>query len=349
LVSDYEVTGSAITSYTFSGLNGDVDQEYRLITKWVNGYNGANACFLNFNSDFGSNYGYQYLYGGNTTVAAGRNAVAYQLLCDVTALNNIGFGETIIYAKSGYVRTSITKMCNGVNGTTVDNVRIEGQSWNNTADNITSITVTPSGASLGVGTHLLLFKRNLIGADATSGTPTGTLNVQGKVTAGEFQKIYQNTLAAAATSVTIPGLDGNTDVLYEVRARVVNGYNGTMGCGSKLNNDTAYGGQLLYGTNTTVGALRGALSMITDFQSSGALGSAYQFQTLVYAKSGYVRTAIHESVNGIATTTVDNINITGVSWNNTADNITSIVVLSDIASGLGIGTHIELWSLRRKV
>ena len=197
----------------------------------------------------------------------------------------------------------------------------------------------------------MLFKRNLIGADAPVGIRTGTLNVQGKVTAGEFQKIYQTTLAAAATSVTISGLDGNTDVLYEVRARVITGAGGGGNEQVRPNNDAVdgnYGYQTLTGTNTTVGAARSTLTgmIFADGNSAGDVSFATM---LLYAKSGYVRTSITQATNRIAATTVTNIKLIGNSWNNTADNITSIVIPTAAANGLGIGTVIELWALRKKV
>jgi hypothetical protein len=69
----------------------------------------------------------------------------------------------------------------------------------------------------------------------------------------------------------------------------------------------------------------------------------------LYAKSGYVRTALIDGCNNVATTTVADIWMLGGSWNNTADNITQLDIVSSQANGLGIGTVIELWAFRRKV
>ena len=69
---------------------------------------------------------------------------------------------------------------------------------------------------------------------------------------------------------------------------------------------------------------------------------------LISAKSGYVRTAINEHTDSIVTTTVGRMYLRGQSWNNTADEITSLVVLANQANGLGVGTQITLWRKIKK-
>ena len=161
-----------------------------------------------------------------------------------------------------------------------------------------------------------------------------------------WKQIYTHTVTGAAeTSITIPDLHGDVDLVYKLEARIVNGYNGTSDTGVKLNNDGAanYGVQNLYGTSTSTGAGRtNPGNMVISHNT--ALGHITQSSMIIQAKSGYVRTAINEIAYDIATTAVDLIGLYGFSWNNTSDEITSLVVLADQANGLGIGSQITLWA-----
>ena len=67
---------------------------------------------------------------------------------------------------------------------------------------------------------------------------------------------------------------------------------------------------------------------------------------IIYAKSGYVRLAITSHSDRITTTTIYAQNILGHSWNNTSDNITSMMITALVANGLGVGTYIALYRRR---
>jgi hypothetical protein len=159
-----------------------------------------------------------------------------------------------------------------------------------------------------------------------------------------WENIYDNTLTEAATSVTISSLSGNQDIEYKLEARVVNGYGRSIDVKTQLNADTGsnYGYQQLYGNNATAGASRNTSTTGTS-PCNIASGNRGMFQDIIYAKSGYIRTGIQEDVDNINTTTIATTVIRGWSWNNTADEITSLVILADQANGLGVGTNIRLW------
>jgi hypothetical protein len=152
----------------------------------------------------------------------------------------------------------------------------------------------------------------------------------------------------ARTIINISGLNGNTDVEYRLICRIVNGYNGGANCLLRCNNDTGanYGRQEVNGNNATAGATRSTNHTGIYFANCDALGNVSQGEIKLYAKSGYIRTAILNRSCAIATTTVSIIQLAGYSWNNTADNITSLVVLADQTNGLGVGTSIELYARR---
>ena len=119
----------------------------------------------------------------------------------------------------------------------------------------------------------------------------------------------------------------------------------------KINNDSTisnYGYQLLDGSNTTISAVRGANSLPTLLYLS-ALNKLGMNNIILFSKSGFVRTLIQERNNDISGTTIDSIRLGGWSWNNTVNNIASLVITSDQVNGLAIGTIIELWALRKKI
>mgnify|MGYP001583621021 CR=1 FL=1 len=334
---------AATTSLTISNINGDVDEEYQLIIRHIGGTGTGNEG-IRFNGDTGTNYGWQRLYGVSTTAGASRNTADNIIRFADGTLNNISLGEAIIYAKSGYVRTTINSVAGRISGTTVDNVEKLGGSWNNTADNITSITIpTFTTDGLGIGSRFILLKK----VTSTSGMKTGALEVQGSVY-GTWQKVYSTTLDVAATSVTISGLDGNTDVMYRVVVRK------TFGSDSRgdvrLNNDSGsnYGYQEITGAGSSIAASRSTtFSGILNAAGGATSFSGYigMSETIIYAKSGYVRTALCSTSRDISGTTVNNIMLVGCSWSNTTDNITNLVCNASVADGLGIGTYIYLEKL----
>jgi hypothetical protein len=61
---------------------------------------------------------------------------------------------------------------------------------------------------------------------------------------------------------------------------------------------------------------------------------------LLYAKTGYVRTALSEIIRDITGTTVSFIILQGDSYNETSTEMTSLVISSDQTNGLGVGTSI---------
>lgn len=160
-VKVYETTlTEAATSVTISGLAGNTDEIYILRCKFVNGYDGASQYCLRPNNDTGSNYGLQYLSGANTTLSAGRVTPAYFDLAYCGAINRIGYVDYTLYAKSGYLRTLSGYRIEDVTGTTVGNAYILGQSWNNSANEITSLVILSDQANgLGVGSSIILYKK----------------------------------------------------------------------------------------------------------------------------------------------------------------------------------------------
>jgi len=170
------------------------------------------------------------------------------------------------------------------------------------------------------------------------------------LTADTFTRVYTNTLTEAATSVTISGLTGDTDEIYILRCKFKNSYAGDTTYYARPNNDSAtnYGYQDLSGGDTTVAAGRVTNATGRIISSVRAENHYVYADMTIWAKSGYLRTGKVVSANGIDGTTVDYIELLGLVWNNTADEITSLVILSDQTNGIGVGSQIDLYKLTRK-
>lgn len=318
------------TSITISGLNGDVDEEYELIVRTVNDYNGSAEIQLLLNADDGgSHYGFQWVDGTNATASALRATNSSVYLATTSTQNYLSFSHSKIMAKSGYVRTAITKTAQSITTTTVTSAALIGQSWNNTADNLTSMVVRASQANgLGIGSRVILLKKS---SSATTKT---------------WEEIYNHTVTGSAvTSLTIPSLTGNTDVIYRLKARIVNGYSGGTTFYVRPNNDsgTNYGFQYIDGANTSATAGRNtSQTYLLNIGQGGTLNDVSQGEMLIYAKSGFVRTCINEMVANIAGTTVGEIQLMGQSHNDTTNEYTSLVIAGNQTGGIGIGSSFSL-------
>jgi len=180
----------------------------------------------------------------------------------------------------------------------------------------------------------------------------GQKYITGTFAADQWVKIYESILSSAATSITISSLDGDTDEEYRLIFRGVGGNAVSCYYFVRPNNDTGsnYGVQLLYGYNVSVGAIRDTLEAGINLDYGATIDqNSIIFSTLnIQAKSGYLRTTIGKSAVNIATTSVGLIELMGNSWNNTTDNITSLVILADQTNGLGVGTSIELFKKNYK-
>jgi len=204
---------SPLMHYVIDGLNGDVDKEYRLISL-LRSTGADDYMSMQFNGDTANNYGWQTIYGANTTAAANRNtSINFVFINQGNAADDLGLTEHTIYAKSGKVRTVLSKVAYSIAGTTVGAVQSRDSSWNNATDNLTAITFTTAIAAInngiGVGSRLILLKKR----ELTTGTKTGEIDPQGS-TYGHWQLIYDNTLTVAKTNLMLTSqMDSYTKLL----------------------------------------------------------------------------------------------------------------------------------------
>lgn len=342
------VTTIRIDSTTGYNINGDNDGEYEIICRFIGGNAIASQYSMTLNNDTTSDhYGRQEMYGTSATVAAdyfntGHNPLNKMLLDSAsTDQNKVMMCHAILHAKSGYIRTMVGNNLVNTSGTTVSYVQKFGNVWNSSA-NITRIDFATSQTNgIGIGSRIIILRRNT----STTGIRAGTLNIQGKVT-GAWQRIYSNTLTVATQTITISGLNGNSDAIYKLISRVVHGNATDEGFKLQFNGDSGvnYGTQLLYGIATSATAQTLTTAYI-PFGAAITAGSLSMQEAIIYSVSGKVRTVIQEFAENIKTTTVTTIGIGGCSWNNTVDNLTSVVLTASNVDAFGIGTGTELYRL----
>lgn len=134
-------------------VDGDRDEVY-MISAYINNVTSAANCGLRFNDDAGNNYGFQSLGANNTTISAQRTTVANWCLGILNDTNQKGMVQFLVFAKSGFLRPVLMSRNNGIVTTTISDIGMAGDSWSNTADNITKISfvnATNSNAVIGAG------------------------------------------------------------------------------------------------------------------------------------------------------------------------------------------------------
>lgn len=140
------VVGSAVSSVTFSGLDGNTDVMYLLTWKYQGG-GASGAGNITFNTDTSTNYGKQVIYATSGTVASARTTATTRISTSTSAGSPLHYsGYLLIYAKSGFERTVIGQFADGTSGTTIGYLTVAAQVWNNTGSNITQIVVTDPNA-----------------------------------------------------------------------------------------------------------------------------------------------------------------------------------------------------------
>ena len=168
---------SAQTSITITGLDGDVDEQYQLIVFADSDSVAGNDYNVRPNNDTStSNYGLQGMRAQSTSATAYRSTSSAGLMLN-WASHDTGtklFGVMTINATSGKERTALAKTMYDVTGTTVGELSPMASVWNNTTDNITSLTVLSLQSNgLGIGSRIILLKK------AQGGMQTGNLEVVG--------------------------------------------------------------------------------------------------------------------------------------------------------------------------
>jgi hypothetical protein len=160
LVERWEPSAPA-TSHTFSGLNGDVDRRYKIVSNIVSG-NAGQCIFLRPNNDaVTSNYHCQVhqAYGSGHSVSQESNNTGINL-SNLEAVGCVTTAEVELWAKSGINRFSMSHACRSQSGGSIRYATdVYDAVWRNSSDNITSLVLAASAASsIGVGSCVELWK-----------------------------------------------------------------------------------------------------------------------------------------------------------------------------------------------
>lgn len=165
--------------------------------------------------------------------------------------------------------------------------------------------------------------------------------------AGVDTLVYETTLSTAASSVTISGLDGNTDEVYYLKMMFNNTSDSNTNVKLRINNDSTasrYGRQYLEGQNSTASAARDTAD--GAYIAYATAGNISQSENTIYAKTGNERLILSRYSGTINGTTVTQAVFLGYSYNETSTNLTSIVLVAGAANALGVGTYIALYRRR---
>ncbi|MBP6740182.1 MAG: hypothetical protein KA146_09325 [Leptospiraceae bacterium] len=175
--------------------------------------------------------------------------------------------------------------------------------------------------------------------------------IEGIPTQKAMRLIYENDITSATTSVNITGLDGNIDVEYEIKVRMVSGSAaGTIDYYFQPNSDSNTGNyreRNIYADNATAPTASAAntnpgLYICGGYNASGAICHG---KTLLYAKSGFMRSSLNQSIVFISNASWSSWNRHSI-WTDTGNNITSLNMTSSQTNGIGAGSRIEVWARR---
>ncbi|MCD6169022.1 MAG: hypothetical protein J7J76_00480 [Candidatus Latescibacteria bacterium] len=165
----------------------------------------------------------------------------------------------------------------------------------------------------------------------------------------EWELIRDVAVAEDTSSVTLSGLDGNSDIVYLLLVHYRNPTDSGVCCDIRFNHDCGnnYAGIVIYSDGSELSTLSRTMSAIGFVGAAGkniGWGSA-----LIYARAGTERMVLIEVYE--PTLRLDH---KGWHWANTQDNITSIELVSlsvntPVENAIGKGTRIMLSRIKRSI
>lgn len=148
----------------------------------------------------------------------------------------------------------------------------------------------------------------------------------------------------AQTSYTFSNLDGNSDRRYQLRGRIINGYNGELGVNAWINADettTNYTSDRLSIVGTTVGAVASQENSNVLYVSAISLFGIFKAE--IEAKTGTYRAVNADFYNYSSTASARYHFIRLTYWEDSSTNISSILVKGDQTGGFGVGSYVDLY------
>jgi hypothetical protein len=340
IVFDYEVSGSAASSISTGDiLNGNEDGWYTIIMRSI--YTSG-LTLLRFNGDTGANYGRKAINATDTTVsdssATGATSIAVS-----PGTGGVGFFVARVYAKSGTARHVHFLDANGIGystATTVYSLNVGGGVWNNTTDNLVSMTFVAVSQDFQVGTRVIVLKSN----NFTGGTPTGQITTP--YIKGSWVRVGASVLSGTAATTVFSGLDGDRDVVYYISACIK--ASGNTAPGVQLNSLTTNGNQFLEAVSTGVTSRRTAPNNYFNFAYENAVLSGHlaYYNHVIFAKTGFARCCLTSGAIDINGATVTEALCAGNVCTDTSANVTSITCSANAGGSFDTGSQFDLYALR---
>ena len=149
----------ATTQVDLTGLDGDVDELYRLLVQILKVVASVGTIKLRLNNDSGANYDEQLIEVSGLTHPGGRSSGVTEMRLGgstgiVTTINT----DVILAVKSGAFRVAVAEY-GGTEGPGIS-LDVQANDWTNTVDNITEMNIFTGVANdIGVGSRVLLFRK----------------------------------------------------------------------------------------------------------------------------------------------------------------------------------------------
>ena len=171
-----------------------------------------------------------------------------------------------------------------------------------------------------------------------------------------WQRISTTDVNSATSRIEITGLNGDTDIQYMIIGYIYSSITTMYILNINGDSGTNYGGQVIhggdYGLGTTITAWRNTGQQYWEIGETHYItitANLSFFQGILFAKTGYERTMIHEVMNSCGETYISAIRKYGQIWNNTTSTITSLVFTTIVGPSTGVygaGTHIDIYARR---
>ncbi len=139
LVSREAIDGDWSAGKTWSGLAGDTDGIYEIISVLTDKGTDAGTFEVQLNGDTGTNYEYQMINGHGTSVTAATNAAVSVLYGGAMKGQTTQFARMLIFPKSGKYRPVLIQRIYCATASTTWHVGFIPMLWKNTVNEITSI------------------------------------------------------------------------------------------------------------------------------------------------------------------------------------------------------------------
>lgn len=165
--------------------------------------------------------------------------------------------------------------------------------------------------------------------------------------AGQLELIENKEFAAHVTSYTFSGLNGDTDEMWFFMYRLVKDASGAQTTYFRPNGTTTnqrcrwfYTGSGGFVSNNLDTA--GGLVLSPNGGAANETDSGYGY---IHCKKDYLRSA---SYHAIESNTTDLFVVSyGWRWNETSTNITSMVLISTATNGIGAGSYLRLYRVKK--